>query len=58
MPRSGSYRRRKGSDTWHYCQNCTNWPTTQGEYDQRPDRPSSGEFCNECLSKDRDRNCS
>jgi len=22
------YRRHKESDTWHWCTNCTNWPTS------------------------------
>lgn len=57
MPKSGPYRRRKDSDTWHYCKNCTAWPTQPGTYVERPDRPTSGEFCNQCLDKDRNRNC-
>jgi hypothetical protein len=57
MPRSGPYRRRKGGDTWHYCKNCTNWPKEAGQYDERATRPTSGEFCNQCLAKERDGNC-
>lgn len=50
-----AYRRRKGFDTWHMCRNCSNWPT--GDYDERDTKPSSGEFCNECLAKQRNGDC-
>ena len=46
-----AYRKRKGKDTWHWCQNCSNWPTS--DYDETPSKPSSGELCNECLAKDK-----
>jgi hypothetical protein len=51
------YRRRKGTDTWHFCRNCTNWPTTPGTYDEQSSKPTTGEFDNECLAKDRNRTC-
>lgn len=44
-----SYRRRTGQVTWHFCSNCSNWPTTG--YDSWPERPTNGELCNECESK-------
>lgn len=47
-----AYRRKKGKDTWHWCRNCSNWPTFY--YDERSSKPTSGELCNECLSKDRE----
>jgi len=47
------YRRRKGNDTWHFCSNCSNWPTSN--YDTQQTKPSTGEFCNECKAK-RDNN--
>ena len=57
MPANGPYRRRRGgSDTWHYCTNCQNWPTSN--YDQQTTKPTSGEFCNECQAKRDNRNCS
>lgn len=49
------YRRRRGSDTWHFCTNCTEWPTTN--YDEHAGKPSSGELCNQCLGKERAGNC-
>jgi hypothetical protein len=31
------YRRKRGSDTWHWCRNCTNDPKT--DYDTKSTRP-------------------
>lgn len=44
-----AYRRRKNSDTWHFCRNCSNWPTS--DYVEQQAKPSSGELDNECLAK-------
>ena len=41
---------RGNSDTWHWCRNCSNWPTVDCE--ERYSKPSSGELCNECRAKD------
>ena len=54
MPR---YRRKKGSDTWHWCTNCSFWPTSDYDEVTTSGRPSSGELCNECKAKDRERTC-
>ena len=51
-----SYRRRKGNDTWHFCRNCSNWPVS--DYDSKEDKPSTGEFCNECKAKRTNGTCS
>lgn len=45
-----SYRRRRGSDTWHSCRNCSNWPTSN--YDEQHHKPTTGEMCNECKAKE------
>lgn len=50
------YRRKRNSDTWHYCRNCSNWPTT--DYVEQHTKPSSGELDNECRSKDASGSCS
>jgi len=50
-----TYRRVKGSDTWHYCKNCSKWPTSN--YEERHSKPTTGELCNECRSKDANKNC-
>ena len=49
------YRRRKGHDTWHFCSNCSQWPTH--DYDEQANKPTTGELCNECKAKDANGNC-
>jgi len=44
------YRRRKNSDTWHWCKNCSNYPTGS-DVETRRSKPKTGELCNECKSK-------
>jgi hypothetical protein len=50
------YRKRKGNDTWHWCSNCSNYP--KADYDTAPSKPSTGEQCNECKSKQAAGTCS
>lgn len=50
------YRRKKGSDTWHFCTNCSEWPTSN--YDSQYTKPTTGEFDNQCLAKQKAGNCS
>ena len=49
------YRKRKGHDTWHWCRNCSNWPTV--DYEEKTAKPTTGEECNECKAKDKDGKC-
>ncbi len=51
------YRKRKGVryDTWHWCKNCSNYP--QSDYLTSDKKPSYGELCNECQSKEKNGNC-
>ena len=51
-----AYRRGKSSDTWHFCRNCSNWPTS--DYVEQQTRPTTGEFDNECLAKQQANTCS
>lgn len=44
-----NYRRKNERDTWHFCKNCNNWPTSK--YVSKSVKPTTGEFCNECLAK-------
>lgn len=54
-PTRGTFRKRAGSDTWHWCLNCSHWPTS----DYIEERgPRSDALCNECLAKERRGNCS
>jgi hypothetical protein len=50
-----TYRKIKGSDTWHFCTNCSRWPTSN--YDQEQSKPTTGELCNECRAKEQNRQC-
>jgi hypothetical protein len=50
-----AYRKVKGTDTWHFCTNCSKWPTAN--YEEKKDKPTSGELCNECRSKQAAGNC-
>ncbi len=34
------YRRKKDSDTWHWCRNCSKWPTSD-YVDYKPGWPKS-----------------
>lgn len=56
MPAGGPWRRKKGSDTWHFCTNCSSWPTT--DYETSWTKPTSGELDNECQAKSKAGNCS
>lgn len=49
------YRRRKSSDTWHFCTNCSKWPTRN--YEQQTIMPKIGKLCDECRAKRANRNC-
>jgi hypothetical protein len=50
-----TYRKTQGEGTWHFCSNCSHWPTTN--YVEQPTAPSTGEICNECEAKRREGNC-
>lgn len=50
-----AFRKSKGSDTWHWCRNCSKYPSSN--FDESSSKPSSGELCNECKSKERDGRC-
>jgi len=56
-----TYRRRKGDkhDAWHWCTNCSNWPTKDYEEIEVEEgkRPSTGELDNQCKAKEKARNC-
>jgi len=49
------YRKRKDHDTWHWCSNCSNYPTS--DYTSHPSKPTTGELCNECKAKRDANNC-
>ena len=49
------YRKRKGSDTWHWCRNCSNWP--RENYEVSRIKPTTGELDNECKAKEKAGSC-
>lgn len=49
------YRKRREKDAWHWCRNCSNWPTSN--YEEQPQKPTTSELCNECKSKEANRTC-
>ena len=49
------YRKRKDKDAWHWCTNCSNWPTAN--FVKRDSKPTSDELCNQCKSKEASETC-
>ena len=50
-----AYRQKKNSDIWHWCKNCTNYPTSN--YEERTSKPHRGDLCTQCLSKEKKKIC-
>lgn len=46
-----TYKRKKGSDTWHWCSNCSKYPTGS-DVETSHTKPTYGELCNECKGKE------
>jgi hypothetical protein len=51
-----NYRRLNDADAWHFCTNCSNFP--KSGYETASSKPTSGQFCDECLSKETNGDCS
>ena len=53
-----TYRRKNGAYAWHWCTNCSDWPTSDYEEVTLPEgeRPN-GDLHNECRSKEREGTC-
>ncbi len=49
------YRRKKDSNTWHWCINCSKWPTS--DYVESYTKPTSGKLDNECKVKEEAGTC-
>jgi hypothetical protein len=49
------FRRNIGSDIWHWCENCSDWPMSN--YESSHLKPTSGEYCDQCKSKDPNSRC-
>lgn len=50
------YVRKRGSDTWHWCKNCSKYPTGS-DVEVSYTKPTSGELDNECKAKEAAKNC-
>jgi CheY-like chemotaxis protein len=48
------YRRKRSSQVWHLCPNCSDWPTH--DYDEQR-VPPIGQLCNECTVKREANDC-
>jgi len=48
-----TYRRLKNSPSWHFCRNCSRWPTSKYEQSSKP----TGDLCRECRSKSQRGEC-
>ena len=44
-------RRLVGQDEWHFCINCSKWPTD--DYVLSKTKPVTDKLCNECQTKSR-----
>lgn len=49
-----AYRKGRTQHTWHFCLNCSAWPTAQ--YEESMIGPN-GEICNECRARLRSGDC-
>jgi hypothetical protein len=43
------YRRRYGIGIWHFCSNCSYWPTSG--YVEQLSKPTSSELCSQCRDR-------
>ena len=52
------YRKTKGKDVWHWCENCRYYPAK--EFDERKTKPrkEQGNLCTFCGYKEKKGNCS
>jgi hypothetical protein len=57
LPPYHTYRRRKDKDTWHFCRNCEEWPTSDYSEQSGTERPTTGELCNRCKGKEAGGDC-
>lgn len=49
------YRRKKGTDLWHWCPDCTGWPDKN--YEVRFGKPTDGILDNECRALEQAARC-
>jgi len=47
-----TYRRIKGTNVWHWCSNCSQWPASNYIEVIRDSRPGGGKLDDECLARE------
>jgi len=52
-----TYRRRADDEKWHFCVNCSTWPTIDYLELQHPEYLLEGSLCLECVTKRHARQC-
>jgi hypothetical protein len=54
-----TYVQAPGSDSWHWCENCTSYPSNIAKRETHPgkERPKSGELDDQCKAKERNGDC-
>jgi hypothetical protein len=45
------YRKAIGNSVWHFCSNCSTWPTDNYIGSFSPEQIGDEEFCNECRAR-------
>jgi hypothetical protein len=49
------YVQGRNTDTWHWCRNCSNYPTAITK--RRKTKPTYGDLCNQCKGKVKNGKC-
>jgi hypothetical protein len=52
---ASEYRRKIGCATWHFCSNCSQWPTSN--YICLKEEPRTHQTCNECIVRQHEDKC-
>lgn len=52
-----TYRKKRGSNIWHWCRNCSSWPTKNYIPLNTDSFPYPGELCRQCKDKEKNGNC-
>ena len=54
---ANQFRRLPTSDIWHFCSNCSNWPTGPYVLHMSLGMPDDGLLCTECIGKKQREEC-
>ena len=56
-PKPYIYRKRKAERIWHFCTNCSKWPTGKFDCDEREIKVTTSNLCEECKSLEAEGKC-